>query len=407
MRSVFLLVLLLSTIRISAAELEDNSVDSLTHFPHLPVVHSLGVSAGVDYVASTMKDEVRLEILPEDMVRVNSEVPVSLKYSFSFNNPGVRHYLPGGYQGISIGLLNLGAAQVRGLSRSTHYIGYPILVYVFQGGPFYKINPRLSLNYEWNFGASFGWKPYAEFNQNFNLTVSSRVNAYLNLGFSINWQLNPHTAFFGGVSVSHFSNGNTSFPNYGVNAFGLRIGMVYTLNPPIEGFLPAQPDTIKRHNLQYDVTAWGATRKRVYKGGDNPVLLNGNFACAGISFAPMVRLDNWWRVGGSLDLQWDESSDMKRNYVEGSTTDDIKFTRPSFWRQTSVGFSAHGELMMPIFAVNAGIGYNLKAPEENRGSYQNITLKVYLGPSFFINIGYQLRNFHQQCCLMLGAGVTL
>lgn len=98
---------------------------------------------------------------------------------------------------------------------------------------------------------------------------------------------------------------------------------------------------------------------------------------------------------------------MKRNYISGETTEDITFKTPNFMRQLSAGISAHGELQMPVFAVNVGCGYNIYAPKENRGTYQNITLKTYIGSHFFINVGYQLRNFHQQSSLMLGAGITI
>lgn len=370
-----------------------------------PAVHSLWVTAGTDYVASSIGDEVRPA--SDNLVKVNSSLPVSLRYAFSFTNPRIRHYLPGGYQGVAAGVLNAGGLQPHGMERSTRYMGYPVLLYAFQGGPVHHFNPRLSLNYEWNFGAAFGWKPYSEANKDFNLTVGSRVNAYLNLGLSLNWKLNHRTSLFGGIALSHFSNGNTSFPNPGINAFGLRVGIIWTLNPPEGGFKPVIPDTIRKRKVEYDIMAWGASRRRLYRGGEKPVLLPGHFACAGISFAPMVRLNNRWRVGGSLDIQWDQSSDMKKNYIEGTTTEDIRFKTPSFWRQTTAGISAHGELRMPIFAVNIGCGYNFVAPWENRGTYQNISLKTYLCKNVFINIGYQLRNLHQQSNLLLGAGVTI
>lgn len=372
-----------------------------------PLIHSLSFSFGTDYVASSVEDDIREKINPEDKIYTRSAIPLNLRYAFSFTNPHIRHYLPGGYQGISLGVLNLGSFDSGGVNKSRKYIGYPVLVYLFQGGPFHKFNHNLSLGYEWNFGASFGWKPYSEFNKYFNLTAGSRVNAYLNLNLNLLWQLNTHTGVFAGVAVSHFSNGNTSFPNPGVNSFGLRIGMVWTINPTEKQPLPAMVDTTEVRKWEYDIMAWGSTRKRVYRGGEEPVLLPGHFACAGISFAPMYRFNNWWRLGGSADIQWDRSSDMKRNYIDGTTTEDIKFTTPFFWRQVSVGISAHGELQMPIFAVNVGIGYNLLAPQENRGFYQNISLKTYIGSKFFVNVGYQLRNFHQQSSLMLGAGLTL
>ena len=341
------------------------------------------------------------------MVFIHTSIPLHLKYSFSFTNPRIRNYFPGSYQGIGVALLNLGGAEKGGLDRSVKNIGYPVTVYIFQGAPIWKWNRQLSLNYEWNFGAAFGWKPYAPFNDRFNLIVGSRVNAYLNLNINFLWQINKYVGIFGGVALNHFSNGNTSIPNPGVNSFGLRTGLVWTLNPEDTDFSQDLPDIPKKRKIEYDISLWGASRKRVYKGGETPVPLNGHYICAGISFAPMVRLHRWWRVGGALDLQWDESSDLKKNYVEGTTTDDIKFYRPSFWRQTMIGISAHGELQLPIFAVNIGCGFNLLSPPENRGSYQNITLKTYLGSHFFLNIGYQLRNFQQQSSLMLGVGITL
>ena len=378
-----------------------------------PVVHFIGVNAGYDYVATSVVDEVEEKVSSLNKIRVNSCLPAGLRYGFSLTNPDIPHYLPGGYQGIAVGVLNFGAGQAHGFSRAEKNIGYPFLAYIFQGGPFHKFNGNLSLNYEWNFGAAIGWKPYGRDNKYFNLIVGSRVNAYLNIGLNLTWQINRHTGIYGGIAVSHFSNGNTSFPNPGVNAFGVRLGMVYTLNPEARRSVASRPsvkeieDTVRKRKLEYDIMAWGSTRKRLYRGMEPPVLLPGHFACAGISFAPMVRLNTWWRVGASLDFQWDRSSDMKKHYISGTTTDDITFSTPSFLRQSSIGISAHGELQMPVFAVNVGCGYNAVAPRENRGSYQNIALKVYVCESAFINIGYQLRNFRQQSNLMIGAGVTI
>lgn len=375
-----------------------------------PLVHRMGVSVGTDYVASSMDEDLGVELDASQKIKVNTALPVNLRYSFSFSDPSVPHYLPGGYQGVGVGVLNFGAAQAHGLNRSSHNIGYPVLAYVFQGGPFHHFNRRMTLDYEWNFGAAIGWKPYGEDNKNFNLIVGSRVNAYLNLCLTFNWQLDAHTSLFGGVVVSHFSNGNTSYPNPGVNSFGVRIGMNWTINPLTEqnesvSALAAKEE--RRRKVEYDVMAWGATRKRLFRGIDPPVLMPGHYACAGISFMPMVWLNDWLRVGGALDLQWDRSSDMKKNYVSGDTTETLQFSTPSFWRQTTVGISAHGELRMPVFAVNVGCGYNLVAPWENKGFYQNIALKAYLYKGLFLNIGYQLRNFHQQSSLMLGAGVSI
>ena len=371
-----------------------------------PVLHHISLEAGYDYVSTSTGDVIREGVDANDRISTHAEMPVDLKYSFSFTDPRIRNYFPGGYQGIGVGVMNIGAAYSGGVRMASRYIGNPIRIYAFQGAPFWRINSRLNMNYEWNFGIAAGWKPYGESNKNFNLTVGSRVNAYLNLAVMLKWQIHPHIDILGGIGVTHFSNGNTSWPNPGVNAMGFRVGMQYSFKPAMKYVSPL-PDTVVPRKLLYSISIWGAARKRVYLGGENPVLLKGHFACAGVSFSPLVRLNRWWRVGGALDLQWDESSDLKKNYVEGTDTEDIKFNRPAFIRQVTVGLSAHGELQMPIFAVNVGIGYNIVAPEENRGSYQNLTLKTYLTRNFYLNIGYQLRNFRQQANLMLGVGVTI
>ena len=59
------------------------------------LVHHLGVTTGFDYMASSVEDEIRGDV--EDKISVHTAIPLHLKYSFSFTNPKVPHYLPGGY----------------------------------------------------------------------------------------------------------------------------------------------------------------------------------------------------------------------------------------------------------------------------------------------------------------------
>ena len=58
------------------------------------------------------------------------------------------------------------AIQGIGVGYNTFFnskeIGNPLAVYAFQTSRIMSITPRLSFDYEWNFGASFGWKKYDE-----------------------------------------------------------------------------------------------------------------------------------------------------------------------------------------------------------------------------------------------------
>ena len=112
---------------------------------------------------------------------LRKSVSAHLKYSFRFH-PDSRYgkLYPHTYQGI-------------GVSYHSFFdkaeIGTPVAVYAFQGARITRLSSRLSLDYEWNFGASFGWKKYHPGTNAYNYVVGSKINAYINLGFLLNWQL--------------------------------------------------------------------------------------------------------------------------------------------------------------------------------------------------------------------------
>lgn len=364
---------------------------------------SVGLDIRPSYAFSSYKDDILMNMVDIANARTTKlATSFHLKYCFSFSpsTPQGRFY-PGVWQGIGTSVNLLGNHKG---------IGTPISVYAFQGAPVYRINDRLSIYYEWNFGASFGWRKCDGQVAYSNLIVGSKVNAYINLGAGFCWTLGSQYAMTAGIDLTHFSNGNTSFPNPGVNMAGIRIGVTREFgNVPVKRneAIAFDVDTIKkRHKLQFDVTAYGAWRKRVYRGGEVPVLLNGHYPVVGVDVSPMWQIKKIFRAGGSVDFQWDESTDLKRHHAEGSSSDDIRFYRPPILSQICVGVSGRAELVMPIFSVNVGLGYNVIGPEETRAFYQLANLKVRFTERFFLNIGYQLLNFERQNNLMLGIGYS-
>lgn len=323
-----------------------------------------------------------------------------LRYGFTFNPHSKEgSFYPGVYQGAGISINDFGNRKGLGL---------PINIYLFQGAPVWRISRKVTLDYEWNFGLSTGWHPSDGHSGKSNLIVGSKVNAYINASLLMSWFITPHLKLTAGIDATHFSNGNTSFPNPGVNMTGARIGATWLINN-VEASPAVKADTtgIKGKKITYDITAYGAWRRRVYRGGETPVLLNGHFSVAGVDFAPMFEVCPIFRAGVSADFQWDRSTDLKRHHLQGSEADDITFSRPNFFSQICAGVSARAELVMPIFSINAGIGYNVAGPPETRGTNQLANLKVYLTSGLFLNIGYQLLNFSTQNNLMLGIGYTV
>ena len=365
--------------------------------------HSVGLDVRPSYPFSSYRDDIMRSILDVENARKTKLAGfLHLQYGFSFPQDSRQGSIfPNAWQGIGVAVNFLG--NIKG-------IGLPASLYVFQGAPVWKISERISLYYEWNFGASFGWRPCDGQIARSNLIVGSSVNAYLNVGAGISCRLSDNYSLMAGLDLTHYSNGNTSFPNPGVNMAGLRVGVVRTFGRETakrDNAIVFDDDTTKQERkLRFDVTAYGAWRKRVYRGGDTPILLNGHFPVVGLDISPMWQIRKIFRAGASLDFQWDQSTDLKRHQACGSSSDDIRFYRPPILSQICVGVSGRAELVMPIFSVNVGIGYNFIGPEETRATYQLANLKVRLTERFFLNVGYQLLNFQKQNNLMLGLGYS-
>ena len=330
------------------------------------------------------------------------------------DNAGIHSTLAGGVRaGFSLGD---GAAVYQGIGLDVHtfFAGYdlgtPVSAFVYQGAPITHMGTRLWLGYEWRFGAAFGWHHYDRETAPDNSAIGTPVTAMMSLGLKLHYSLTPRWLLSAGISGAHFSNGNTSHPNAGVNTIGAEIGMSWLLNP--ESRPRALPSVLVPGNSTdspwlCDIVAYGAWRKRVVRLDGEPYLCPGKFGVAGIQIAPMRRFGPMFATGISLDMQYDESAGLPPYWVYGTTGDDMKFYRPPFGRQLSIGLSAHAELTMPIFAINVGMGYDMLSPCGNKRFYQSLTLKTFVTRHLFINTGYRLGAFKDPQNLMLGVGVRL
>ena len=331
---------------------------------------------------------------------IRTSVSAHLRYAFRFApDTHLGKLYPHTYQGI-------------GFSYNSFFnkaeIGTPVALYVFQGAPIVRLTERLSLNYEWNFGAAFGWKKYDPMDNPYNIVVGSRINAYLNLGFFFDWQLPQAWHLTIGADLTHYSNGNTNYPNSGVNTVGARVGVVRSFGSATKA-KPLHGETLPlKKRFCYDLVVYGSTRKRGLIYPDHGELVPGSFAVAGLNFNPMYRVNKYFRAGVSLDAQYDESANLMEYLVEGTSGEDMKFYRPPFREQFAVGLSLRAELNMPIFSVNFGVGRNVICQGiDTDVFYQVLALKAFVTRRLFLHVGYQLSDFKNPNNLMLGLGWRL
>ena len=343
-------------------------------------IHRLGMEARPQYVFPT---NPFLQGENERWKPIQTSFAAHLKYSFKFRpNTCADRIYGGAYQGIGVSLTTFGDKK---------QLGDPFSFYVFQGARIARFSPRASLNYEWNFGLSAGWKPYDNYYNSYNGAVGSRMNAYINAGVYINWAFSRYFDLIVGGDFTHFSNGNTKFPNAGINTAGAKIGLVYNFNRTEEDLSKSlyQPVTTRfpRH-ISYDVVLFGSWRRKGVWVGEKQIASPNAYPVAGFNFAPMYNFNNYFRAGLSVDAQFDESANIKDYKLVGTYGDDIKFHRPPFREQFAVGLSLRAELVMPIFSINVGIGRNMiYSGDDTEGFYQILALKTYVTRHLFLHVG--------------------
>ncbi|MDE6340316.1 MAG: acyloxyacyl hydrolase, partial [Muribaculaceae bacterium] len=154
---------------------------------------------------------------------VNKRFSADLRAGFSFN-PSTREGIlyKGLYQGIGIGVNSY---------FSPALLGTPFSAYAYQGAPIAHITNKLWIGYEWQFGATFGWKHDNTPEPENHSVTSTAVTAHMGISFKFNYDITDRFKLSLGVGANHFSNGNTSWPNAGVNSIGAILGFTYLINP--------------------------------------------------------------------------------------------------------------------------------------------------------------------------------
>lgn len=371
--------------------------DSLVDVSPRKFVHGLRVEGRPEYIFPT-SSFLKGENAEGRIIR--GAFSTHVKYLFRYCPGSIDERIYGDvYQGVGLGFYNFGESR---------QLGNPVAFYLFQGARISSLAPWLSLYYEWNFGLSAGWKPYDSYYNSYNTMIGSKVNAYINANFYLRWRLSPRVSLLSGLTVSHFSNGNTKIPNAGLNTIGGNIGLECNFYrkddlKALERRVALAVQPFRRH-FTYDVVFFGSWHDRLVKTSDGFSPSPEAYPVFGFNFTPMYNLNYKFRLGVSLDGTFDGGANL---YTEGDVygkVDKSDIVRPPLGDQFALGLSGRAEYVMPFFVVGVGIGANVIGKNDLNMFYQLLTLKIALSRAVFLHVGYRLQNFNEPNFLMLGIG---
>lgn len=293
-------------------------------------------------------------------------------------------------------------------------LGVPFSVYLFQGATIKRFSPRLVLNYEWNLGMSFNWKPYDAFDNPENIALGSSTNVHVALSSYLKWSVDRYWDIHFGAGFTHFSNGASKLPNKGLNMVAPFLEVVYNFNrEPLNA--PAKNVNVPQveSHIDYDILFVATSRQaRFDTTGTNLAskYVDKNFKVFSMSYATMFVKNLKYKWGPSVEVVYDESSGAKAwrelNPGDGKEYDRVKLGKPA--ERFSVGISLKGEMVMPRISLFAQIGYNLlHGNKDDYRLYQIAGAKLYVTDNIFGAFGIRAARFGKAQYLYWSIGYTI
>jgi len=147
---------------------------------------------------------------------------IELRYAWQNSNPDswASQY---GYPSYGIGFYS-------GFVGDPQILGNPNTLFGFINFPVSKPTKRNALNIEPALGLTYNLEPFDSETNFTNDAIGSRTTLYFNLNLGWTYQWTKEMDIVYGIDFTHFSNGRSNTPNWGLNMFGINLGLRYHYN---------------------------------------------------------------------------------------------------------------------------------------------------------------------------------
>jgi len=256
-------------------------------------------------------------------------------------------------------------------------IGSAYALYPFINFPLTRSGEH-SLHFKLGIGVAYLTNHFHRIENYKNFAIGSAFNMAASLYFDYRLQLTKRTTISTGFGLTHFSNGSTKTPNYGLNIFTATVGVTTYLSKPNPGMrkkilprhFPFEFDGSKYLELQFSTAV--ATK-------DMSEQLGEQFIVYAAFTNIMARVSFKSKFGAGVDYTYDGSDAYlikKETGMEPGLRDVTK---------VGVGFAYELVLERTSFLINAGM--YVAGKERAEGDFfQRLTLKYLFTENWFANM---------------------
>jgi hypothetical protein len=296
-----------------------------------------------------------------------------------------------GYPAYGFGFLTYGFPQ-------TGILGEPNAFYMFLNAPFRRWD-KFSFNYIIRLGMSYNWEPNDPVANPGHLALGSFRNLYISGGIEGQYLIGEQISASFGLKFSHFSNGQSSLPNAGMNLLTPHLGIKYDFNGGERpAFIKYPKPEFPDKAMEYYIT-FGNGIRQIFFNPDS--LLAGAVPKQGVSY-PVYNISmaaqyhyGWaGKFGGGLDFIYWGAYDPGFDIGPGNVVQAVKHP---FSDYLQLGVFISYEFVLNNISIIAQPGYRIIRKEYEGlppDFYQHLGLKYHLH-NLIIGVAIRAVNFGQ------------
>ncbi|GJM63622.1 acyloxyacyl hydrolase [Persicobacter diffluens] len=282
------------------------------------------------------------------------------------------------------------------------YLGRPSAIYGFFEGPFgKKRDSRWLFGYRLGFGLTYNWNPYDPVDNPFQIAIGSKNTVYIEAALKLDYEINDRWMVGTGAGFTHFSNGASSTPNYGINLMAPYLMVQYNFNDNIKKeLIRKELDPVEKVG-EVNVGLNFSSKQIDFSTTSDGEPVDPDDKFANIDYLAINLTANWMKrvtqkskFGVGLDLTYDESINAQVEY--NSEGELEKAPEASNADKFSLGGYVGYELVLDRLSLLMNAGAYILRKDDYPGvkpvMYQRIGLKY----RFYDNIfaGVYVRAYH-------------
>lgn len=261
-------------------------------------------------------------------------------------------------------------------------IGQVLAIFPYISFPLNE-NVRSRLNFRLGVGLGYLTKRYHPTSNFQNFAIGSHINAAANFSLDYRRQVSKHLTLVAGAGLTHFSNGSTKTPNYGLNAFSALLGMNVFLNNP-NPFLKKRNYPVLRP-FEYDNKKWYAIEiMQAFGTRDMTMELGNRYLVSNTAVNWLVPIGLKARFGVGLDITYDDSERGwldRRGAILGQQLYKNRF------QITKPGLSGIYEMRLSRLSLQFQLGAHLSGADASDGDiFEKLSAKYYFSDPWFVSI---------------------